>query len=71
MALEGNIQIADMYAKSPDEMRAQTEALIRDCFDDRRGLAVTPAASPYMTGRGADCYEQYRAMVETVIGRTA
>ncbi len=66
VALEGNIQIADMYEKSPNEIRAQTEALIRDCFDDRRGLAVTPTASPFMPGRGADCFEQYRAMVETV-----
>ncbi len=71
VALEGNIQIADMYEKTPDEIRAQTEALIRDCFDDRRGLAVTPTASPYMTGRGADCFAQYKAMVEAVTGRTA
>ena len=69
-ALEGNIQIADMYEKSPDEIQAQTEALIRDCFDDRRGLAVTPAASPFMPGRGADCFPQYQAMVEAVIGGT-
>jgi hypothetical protein len=66
VALEGNIQIADMYEKSPDEIRAQTEALIRDGFDDRRGLAVTPTASPYMPGRGADCYRQYQAMVAAV-----
>jgi len=67
VALEGNIQIGDMYEKSPDEIRAQTEALIRDCFDDRRGLAVTPTASPFMPGRGRDCYPQYAAMVETVV----
>lgn len=67
VALEGNIQIADMYEKSPDEIRAQTEALICDCFDDRRGLAITPTASPYITGRGADCYAQYQAMVDTVV----
>ena len=66
IALEGNIQIADMYEKSPGEIRAQTEALIRDGFDDRRGLAVSPTASPYMAGRGVDCYPQYLAMVETV-----
>lgn len=68
VALEGNIQIANMYEKTPDEIRAQTEALIRDCFDDRRGLAVTPTASPFMPGRGADCFAQYEAMVETVTG---
>ena len=71
VALEGNIQIADMYEKSPADIRAQTEALIRDCFDDRRGLAVTPAASPFMPGRGADCFAQYKAMVEAVIGPAA
>ncbi len=66
VAIEGNIQIADMYEKVPAEIRAQTEALIRECFDDRRGLAVTPTASPFIPGRGADCFQQYRAMVETV-----
>ena len=69
MSLEGNIQIADMYETTPDEIRAQTEALIRDCFDDHRGLAISPTASPFMTGRGADCYPQYLAMVETVCRR--
>jgi hypothetical protein len=67
VALEGNIQIADMYEKTPDDIRAQTEALIHDCFDDRRGLAISPTASPYMAGRGMDCYPQYAAMVETVL----
>jgi len=56
-----------MYETSPDEIRAQTEALIHDCFDDRRGLAITPTASPFMPGRGPDCFAQYQAMVETVI----
>ena len=69
VALEGNIQIADLYEKSPDEIRTQTAALIRDCFDDRRGLAVSPTASPFMPGRGADCLRQYQAMVATVMGR--
>lgn len=67
VALEGNIQIADMYEKSPDEIREQTVVLIRDCFDDRRGLAVTPTASPFMPHRGRDCYPQYAAMVEAVL----
>jgi hypothetical protein len=67
VSLEGNIQIADMYERSPAEIRAQTEALIRDCFDDWRGLAVTPTASPFMPGRGADCLAQYKAMVDAVV----
>jgi hypothetical protein len=66
IALEGNIQIADMYEKSPDDIRAQVEALIRACFDDHRGLAVSPTASPFMRGCGADCYPQYLAMVDAV-----
>jgi len=36
VALEGNIQIADMDEKSPEDIRAETQALIRDCFDDGR-----------------------------------
>ena len=66
VALEGNIQIADMYETTPADIRAQTEALIRDCFDDHCGLAVTPTASPFMPGRGREAYPQYLAMVETV-----
>ncbi|OGV71988.1 MAG: hypothetical protein A3K19_22160 [Lentisphaerae bacterium RIFOXYB12_FULL_65_16] len=66
--LFGSETFANMYEKTPDDIRAQTEALIRDCFDDRRGLAVSPTASPFMTGRGMDCYPQYAAMVETVTG---
>ena len=49
-------------------IHAQVEDLIRVGFDDGRGLAVSPTASPYMAGRGADCYPQYAAMVETVRG---
>lgn len=66
VALEGNIQIADFYEKTPGDIRAQVQALIRDCFDDRRGLAVTATASPFMTGRGHDCFPQYLALVEAV-----
>ena len=66
IALEGNIQIADMYETSPEDIRAQVEALIRAGFDDHRGLAVSPTASPFMPGRGRDCYAQYAAMVAAV-----
>ena len=67
ISLEGNIQIADFYEKTPENIRSQTEALIRDCFDDHRGLAVTPTASPFMPGLGKQCYSQYLAMLETVV----
>lgn len=66
ISLEGNIQIADFYEKSPEDIRRQTIDLIRDCFNDRRGLAIAPTASPFMKGRGADCYPQYEAMIKTV-----
>jgi hypothetical protein len=66
VALEGNLQIADMYEHTPAEIYAQTAAVIRDGFDDRRGLAITPTASPFMPGRGEECYPQYLAMLEAV-----
>lgn len=67
ICLEGNIQIADLYERTPDEIRQQTQALIADCFDDRRGLIVCPSASPYMLGQGQVCLPRYKAMVETVL----
>ena len=66
ICLEGNIQIADMYEKSPGEIAEQTRALIDTCFDDQRGLIVCPSASPWIPGAGARCLEQFRAMIQTV-----
>lgn len=66
LTLEGNIQIADMYEKSPGQIRAQTEALIATCFDDRHGLIICPTASPYIYGAGEQCYRQFEAMINTV-----
>ena len=68
LCLEGNIQIADMYEKLPDNIREQTRVLIASCFDDHKGLIVSPSASPYIRGKGEECFEQYRAMVDTVVG---
>ena len=67
ICIEGNIQIADMYENSPDNIRDQTEKLIEDAFDDRRGLIVSPSASPYIPGEGEKCFDQYKAMVDTVL----
>jgi hypothetical protein len=67
ICLEGNIQIADMYEASPANIREQTEALIATCFDDRRGLIVSPTASPYIRGAGEECFERYKAMVDAVL----
>ncbi len=67
ICLEGNIQIADMYERTPDEIRAQTAALIRDAFDDHRGLIVCPTASPYIRGAGEACFPQYQALIDTVL----
>ncbi len=67
MCLEGNIQIADLYERTPEEIRRQTQALIADCFDDRRGLIVCPTSSPYIPGKGEECLAQFKAMVQTVL----
>ena len=68
ICLEGNIQIADMYEASPAAIREQTWALIADCFDDRRGLIVSPTASPYVRSAGGQCLPQYVAMIDEVLG---
>jgi len=67
MSLEGNIQIDRMYHASPDEIREETRALIRDTFDDRRGLTVCATASPYIRDKGEVCFERFKAMVDTVL----
>jgi hypothetical protein len=67
MCLEGNIQIHRMYEATAEEVRAETARLIADAFDDRRGLIVSPSASPYIRGAGERCFPQYQAMVETVL----
>ncbi len=68
MCIEGNIQINRMYECSPHEISEETATLIRDAFDDRRGLIVSPTASPYIRGAGEICLPRYVAMVETVLG---
>jgi hypothetical protein len=67
ICLEGNIQIANFYERTPGQIREETAALIADCFDDRKGLIVCPTASPYMTGRGEECLPRYEAMIDTVL----
>jgi hypothetical protein len=67
LCLEGNIQIADMYEGTPDDVREQTRALMETCFDDRRGLIVSPTASPYIRGAGETCFPQYKAMIDAVL----
>lgn len=67
MCLEGNIQIADMYEQTTRQITEQTAALIADVFDDQRDLIVSPSASLYQQGKGAQCLEQVKAMVQTVL----
>ena len=67
MTLEGNIQIADMYEKSPGDIRRHTESLIADAFADRQGLIVCPTASPYMRGKGMECFPRFKAMIDAVL----
>ena len=67
LCLEGNIQISRMYEARSEAIRQETEALIRDTFDDRKGLVVCPTASPYIRGQGARCYPRFKAMVDAVL----
>lgn len=67
MTLEGNLQIAHMYESTLADIREQTRALIRDCFADRQGLIVCPTASPYQRGKGEECYENFKAMIDAVL----
>lgn len=66
ICLEGNIQIADMYEQTPENVRDQTRRLIAEAFDDRKGLIVCPTASPWSWGEGARCLRQFQAMIEEV-----
>lgn len=68
ISVEGNIQIHRMYEAAPEAVREETARLIADAFDDRRGLIVSPSASPYIRGAGERGLAQYQAMVETVLG---
>jgi len=67
ICLEGNIQIADMYERTPEQMREQTVELIEATFDDSSGLIVCPSASPYIRGWGERCFPQFKAMIDTVL----
>jgi len=70
LCLEGNIQIDRMYNATPEEIREETQLLIEAVFDDHKGLIVSPTASPYIYGKGEDCFPQYKAMIDTVLGWT-
>ncbi|MBD3184694.1 hypothetical protein GF312_20605 [Candidatus Poribacteria bacterium] len=65
--LEGNIQINRMYEASPDEVWDETRQLIKETFDDRTGLIVSPTASPYIRGEGETCFPRYKAMIDAVL----
>ena len=67
LCLEGNIQIDRIYEHTPRQVAAETEKLIETAFDDKTGLIVCPTASPYIRGRGEDCFEQCKAMIDTVL----
>jgi hypothetical protein len=67
VCIEGNIQISNMYERTPGQIREETEALIRDAYINNKGLIVSPTASPYIPGGGEVCLAQYKAMAETVL----
>ena len=69
LSLEGNIQIADMYECTPEQIRQQTASLIGDAFGDHRGLCVCPTASPYIRGEGDRFFSRCKAMVNAVLER--
>ena len=68
MCFEGNIQISRMYEAGPEDIRLETEHLLADVFDDSKGLIVSPTASPYIRGKGLECFPQYKAMIDAVLG---
>jgi hypothetical protein len=67
ICMEGNIQISHMYEHTPEQIREETRKLISDAFYDHKGLIVCPTASPYIFGKGLECFEQFKAMVDTVL----
>jgi hypothetical protein len=67
ICLEGNIQINRFYEATPEDLRAETEALIQTAFDDHKGLIVSATASPYIRGEGETCFPQYKAMIDAVL----
>lgn len=67
LCFEGNIQIDRMYNATPEQIREETQVLIQTVFDDHKGLIVSPSASPYIYGKGEDCFPQYKAMIDTVL----
>lgn len=66
LCLESNIRIGNMHGHSPEAIKRETELLIADAFDDRRGLIISPTDSPLIRGEGHECMARYKAMVETV-----
>ena len=66
LCLEGNIQIGHMYEHTPEEIRRETTALIESVFSDKKGLIVSPTASPYIRDGGGACFQQYKAMIDAV-----
>lgn len=67
ITIEGNIEISLMYEKSPEEIGQIARNIMDEAFYDRKGLIVSPTASPCFYGKGGDCYEQYVALIDAVL----
>ena len=67
VCIEGNIQISNMYERTPQQIYDETKALIRDAYINNKGLIICPTASPYIPGEGENCFTQYKAMVEATL----
>jgi hypothetical protein len=67
VCLEGNIQIAAIYELTAEMLIEQTKKLINTGFSNSQGLIVTGSAPPYIPGEGKKCFENYKAVIDTVL----
>lgn len=67
VCIEGNVQIGDMYDCSASEIKEMTLGVIREGFDDNKGLILCPTASPYVPIMTQQALENYSVLIDTVL----
>lgn len=67
VCIEGNIQIGDMYGSNPEKLAEMASELIKDVYYDHEGLIVCPSASPYVPEMSEKAYQNYMALITTVL----
>lgn len=67
VCIEGNIQIGDMYTCESEEIRNMVMELIKDTYDDSKGLIVCQSASPYIRGMSQKVFDNYSMLIQTVL----